>query len=58
MDNQELSKALEALSDRDLICVLRSALENRKPEWEEACDDYGNPSRAAMLATIRKILCA
>ncbi len=58
MNNQELSRALEALNDRNLIAVLRDALENRKPEWEEACDEYGNPTRAAMLATIRKLLCA
>jgi hypothetical protein len=58
MDNDDISNELKLLNDRDLYYVLRDTLEHRKPEWAEACDEYGNPSYAAVLATIRKILSA
>lgn len=57
MNSKELSEALSSLDDRDLLFVLQSALENRKPQWSEATDEYGWPTRAATLAMLRKILC-
>jgi len=57
-EDKKAVQPIDSMANDERYAVIHDALENRKPEWEEACDEYGNPSRAAMLATIRKILCS
>jgi len=49
--------ALIEMKDDELYIALQMVMQNRKPEFSQATDEYGWPERAAKLAVIRYILC-
>jgi len=48
---------LNEMKTDEFYIALQMAFENRKFDYEEACDEYNFPTRTAKLAVIRQILC-